>query len=258
MRTVRQQCMIMACLAIMAFLFPGRGSAADLAFLSFDSQDTQVFNLAFKQYIASYKNSKDLNQEKGVKAIAKANAEFDALMAKAQKQGADEATMGRMTAAKGLLIQAQGLIHQGRGEEAKELSVPIRTELYELHRGLGILSVEDAMIMFHNGMMHRAEPLIEGGRFMELEMLLPRIEQTAAQFKTPPKGATANYQELYGVFQKKLAAYGEAIKQLNSYVDPEYGAFMLKGNIEEAHNTAHSAFGKLYLSFPEGVGWGKK
>jgi hypothetical protein len=252
--------MVVALLAVLALaLAPGLGSAADLAFLSFDSQETMAFNLAFKQYIASYKNSKDLNQEKGVKSIANAIAEFETLMTKAGKQGADEATMGRLTAAKGLLIQAQGLIHQGRGEEAKELSVPIRTELYELHRGLGLLSTEDAMLMFHNGLMHRTEPLIEEGRYMELEMLLPRIQQTAAQFKTAPKGATANYQELYEAFQKKLAAYGETIKQLNTYVDPEYGAFMLKGNIEEAHNGAHGAFGKLYLSFPEGVGWaGKK
>lgn len=246
-------------LAIPGLAVPVNSVAADLAFLSFDSRDITPFNLAFKQYIAAFKSSKDLDQEKGTKAIAKAIDEYALLISKAEKQGADAAVLGRMNATKGLLIQAQGLIQQGRGEEGKELSIPIRSELYELHRALGLLSAEDAMVMFHNGLMHRAEPLIEKERYMELEMLFPRIEQNVTQFKTPPKGVSnpEQYAQMYGVLVKKIAQYGEAIKQLNYYVDPEYGAFMLKSHIEELHNEAHSAFGKLYLSFPEGVGWKK-
>lgn len=246
-------------LAIPGLAVPVNSVAADLAFLSFESKEINAFNLAFKQYIAAFKSSKELDQEKGTKAIAKAVEEYSVLISKAEKQGADAAVLGRMNATKGLLIQAQGLIQQGRGEEGKELSIPIRSELYELHRGLGLLSAEDAMVMFHNGLMHRAEPLIEQGRYAELEMLFPRIQQNVAQFKTPPQGVgnPEQYAQMYGALLKKIAQYGEAIKQLNYYVDPEYGAFMLKMHIEEIHNDAHSAFGKLYLSFPDGVGWKK-
>ncbi len=89
--------------------------------------------------------------------------------------------------------------------------------------------------------------------------LWPRVEKNVAQFKTPPKGVAnaAQYEQMYGAFVKMIAQYGEAVKQLNEHVDPEYGAFMLKSNLEGIHNDAHSAFGKLYLSFPEGVGWKK-
>lgn len=240
-------------------LMAGGAAAADLSFLSFESKDINAFNLAFKQYIAAFKSAKELDQDKGTKAIAKAIDEFSALIARAEKEGADHAVLGRMVATKGLLIQAQGLIRQGRGEEGKELSIPIRSELYELHRMLGQLSAEDAMIMYHNGLMHRAEPLIEQGRYAELEMLMPRIDKNVAQFKTPPKGVTntEQYAQMYATLTKKMTEYNEAVKQLNYYVDPEYGAFMLKTNAQGIHGDAHSAFGKLYLSFPDGVGWKK-
>lgn len=233
--------------------------AGDLSFLSFESKEMIPFNVAFKQYIAAFKSSKDLDQEKGTKAIAKAIEEFSALTGRAEKEGAGDAVLGRMTAAKGLMVQAQGLIRQRRGEEGKELSIPIRSELYELHRTLGQLSAEDAMIMFHNGLMHRAEPLIEQGRYVELEMLMPRVEKNVAQFNKPPAGVSnpQQYAQMYGTLLKNLTAYNEAVKQLNGYVEPEYGAFMLKTNIGSAHADAHSAFGKLYLSFPDGVGWKK-
>jgi hypothetical protein len=260
MKKQRMKWVLLAWLVMIPYLFlPAYSAAGDLSFLSFDSKEIVPFNLAFKQYIASFKSSKDLNQEKGTKAIAKAIDEFSALMAKAEKEGADAAILGRMISTKGLLIQAQGLIRQGRGEEGKELSIPIRSELYELHRSLNLLSAEDAMIMFHNGLMHRAEPLIEQGRFYELAMLWPRVEKNVAQFKTPPKsvGNAPQYSQMYGTFSKLIDQYTEAVKQLNEYVEPEYGAFMLKKNAMDAHNDAHSAFGKLYLSFPEGVGWKK-
>lgn len=260
MRKLRVSWLLAAWISVVlgAFL-PGHAVADDLSFLSFESREMIPFNLAFKQYIAAYKSSKELDQDKGTRAIAKAIEEFSALMSKAEKVGANDAVVGRMTAAKGLLVQAQGLIRQGRGEEGKELSIPIRSELYELHRMLGLLSAEDAMIMFHNGLMHRAEPLIEQGRYAELEMLMPRVEKNVAQFKTPPKGVgnPEQYAQMYAVLLKNLAQYKEAVRQLNDYVEPEYGAFMLKTNIGNAHSGAHSVFGKLYLSFPEGVGWKK-
>lgn len=260
MRKSRVSWMLIAWISVVlgAFL-PGHAAADDLSFLSFESREMIPFNLAFKQYIAAYKSSKDLDQEKGTKGVAKAIEEFSALMGKAEKAGANDAVLGRMAAAKGLLVQAQGLIRQGRGEEGKELSIPIRSELYELHRILGLLSSEDAMIMFHNGLMHRAEPLIEQGRYAELQMLMPRVEKNVAQFKTPPRGVgnPEQYAQMYAALLKNIAKYNEAVRQLNEHVEPEYGAFVLKMNIDSAHNDAHSAFGKLYLSFPDGVGFKK-
>lgn len=232
--------------------------AGDLSFLSFDSKEMIDFDLSFKQYIASYK--KFMEKEKGLKSLADANNKWDGLISTATNKGADEGALGRMTAIKGLLIQAQGLARQERFDEAKELSIPIRSELYALHDALNMLTSEDYMIFFHNGVMHRAEPLIAEGRYLELEMLIPLIEDTVAKFKTPPKGVSnvKMYNKRYGILVKKVKAYTSAIKQVNKYVDPEYGSYMLRKKIEDAHIVAHKKFGATYLSFPEGMVWPKK
>ncbi len=216
------------------------------------------FDLSFKQYIASYKMF--MEKEKGLKALVSAIDKWDTLMAKVVQQEPDEATLGKMTVIKGLLIQAKGLARQERFDEAKELSIPIRSELYALHDALDMLTPEDYMIFFHNGVMHRAEPLVAEGRYLELELLIPLIEDTVAKFKSPPKGATnvEMYNKRYGVLVKKVQAYIAAIRQINKYVDPEYGGYMLSKKIEAAHNIAHKKFGTTYLSFPDGMIWPKK
>ena len=143
---------------------------------------------------------------------------------------------------------------------AREISIPLRSELYELHREFNMLTAEDHMIFFHNGVIHRAEPLIEEGRYPELKLLIPLIENTMAKFKTPPKGATnvKQYNKRYKTFLKMVKEYISAIRQANEYVDPEYGAFMIEKKIGDAHIKAHKKFSAIYLSFPEGMVWPKK
>jgi|GEM_PF-2588081 hypothetical protein len=253
------QLVLVACLLVVSVLLvPGSSVAADLSFLSYENQEMIAFDLPFKQFIASYKG-KFMEKEKGLKSLATAIGKLEALTAKAKNQGADAKVLGRLGAIKGWLIQAQGLAMQGRLDESKELSIPIRSEIYELHRSLNMLTAEDYMIFFHNGAMHRAEPLIEGGRYMELQMMIPIIEGTVAKFKTPPKGATNTdqYKKRYGILVKKVKAYTTAIKELNEYVDPEYGAYMLSTKIAALHLAAHKKFGALYLSFPKGMVWPK-
>ena len=201
-----------------------------------------------------------VEKEKGLRSLAAAIDKWDALTAKVVRQGTDEAILGRMTVIKGLLLQAQGLARQGRFDEAKELSIPVRSELYALHDALGMLTSEDYMIFFHNGVMHRAEPLVAERRYLELELLIPLVEDTVARFKSPPGGVAdvEMYNRRYNVLVKKVQAYIAAIRQVNRYVDPEYGAYMLSKKIEAAHNSAHKKFGAVYLSFPDGMIWPKK
>ena len=259
-----KQCNMKMMLAVWFFIvsifFTPRHNAmaGDVSFLSFDSKEMISFDLSFKQYIASYKIF--MEKEKGLTALASAIDKWDTLTAKVVRQGADKAIVGRMTAIKGLLLQAKGLARQERFDEAKELSIPIRSELYALHDTLNMLTAEDYMIFFHNGVMHRAEPLITDRRYLELELLIPLIEDTVARFKSPPKGVTdvEMYNKRYSVLVKKVQAYIAAIKQVNRYVDPEYGGYMLHKKIESAHNIAHKKFGAVYLSFPDGMIWPKK
>ena len=251
--------MIMGWLLSLPLLFsPGYSVAADLSFLSYDSQDMIGFDLPFKQYIASYKIF--IEKEKGLESLAEAMSKWEAIFAKAKKQGADEAILGRMSVVKGLLLQAQGLAVQGRCDEALELSVPLRSEIFELHRALNMLTSEDYMIFFHNGVMHRAEPLIEERRYLELEMLIPLIEDTVTKFKNPPKGVTdvEQYNKRYEALMEQVKAYIDTIRQVNNSIDPEYGAYMLAKRLEDAHAQAHKKFGAVYLSFPEGMIWPKK
>ena len=245
-------------LAVPLILLVHTASAGDMSFLSFDSPEMIAFDFSFKQYIASYK--KFVEKEKGLRALDKAISQWNTLSAKAEKQSAGEGVFGRMTVVRGLLLQAQGLARQDRLDEAGELSVPIRSEIYEMHKALNMLTAEDYMIFFHNGVMHRAEPLIKEGRYLELKMLIPLIEETVNKFKNPPKSATdvKQYNKRYGSIIEMVNAFITAIRQVNEHVDPEYGAYMLGKKIENAYNDVHKKFGALYLSFPESMVWPKK
>lgn len=101
--------------------------------------------------------------------------------------------------------------------------------------------------------MHRAEPLIAKGRYIELAMLVPLIEDTLAKFKNPPQGVTnvEQYKKRYSILVKKINVHTAAIREVNNYVDQEYGAFMLSEMLMGAHADVHKKFGDIYLSFPE-------
>jgi len=245
-------------LSLSLLLVPGQGRAEGLDFLSFTGPEMARFDLAFKQYIASYKVF--VEQDKGLAALDRAITDWDDLFARARRDGAGESVLGRMEVVQGMLVQARGLARQHRCEEARELSIPIRSELYELHRGLDMLTAEDYMIYMHNGVFHRAEPLIAQKRYAELEMLVPRIKATLARFETPPSTVRdpEEYQRRYQALAKAVEKYIGTIGRVVTYVDPEYGASMLQRELEQAHTRAHKKFGALYLSFPEGMVWPKK
>ena len=244
-------------LVLLIFLPSGLAKAADLSFLSFESPEMINFDLSFKQYFASYKQ--DIEEEKGQAMLAEAREKWAVIYEKARGQGAGDVVLGRMSVIQGLLVQAQGLAGQGRFDEAGELSVPLRSEIFELHRALNMLTSEDFMIYFHNGVMHRAEPLIKQKRYMELALLIPRIQNMVFKFKEPPGSVTdlQQYRQRYDVLLKKVMVYIDTIRLVNEYVDQEYASYMLSKQLEEAHAQAHAAFGALYLSFPEGMVWPK-
>jgi hypothetical protein len=255
--TMKYLSMYVVCLLVF-LMTPGQGRGAELGFLAFDAPEMVGFDLPFKQYIASYKVF--VEQDKGLAALDRSMSAWETLMSRARKAGADESVLGRMEVVRGMLLQARGLARQNRCEEARELSIPIRSELYELHRGLDMLTAEDYMIYMHNGVFHRAEPLIAGKRYTELELLVPRIKATLARFATPPASVrdTRDYQQRYRALCQAVQHYVETIGRVATYVDPEYGGPMLQRELEQAHVKAHKKFGAVYLSFPEGMVWPKK
>jgi len=241
-------------LTLPIFFLPGYSSAGDLSFISYDNQEMISFDIFFKQYITSFKG-KCMEKEKGLKSIAAAIRKLNDMIAKAKSQSAETSVLGRLGVINGLLLQAQGLALQGRLSESLEVSVPIRSEIYNLHKELNMLTAEDHMIFFHNGVMHRAEPLIAKGRYIELAMLVPLIEDTLAKFKNPPQSATntEQYKKKYSILVKKVKVYTAAISEVNNYVDQEYGAFMLNEMLMGTHADVHKKFSDIYLSFPEGM-----
>lgn len=259
MKKRSMQFVMMAWLVALPVLFlPGNSSASDLSFLSFENEDMISFNLSMKQYTASFKGMY-MEKEKGLESIAAAISKLDTMAGKAAQQSAGPGVVGRLGAIKGMLIQAQGLAIQDRFDEANECSVPIRTELYELHRALDMMTAEDHMIFFHNGVIHRTDPLIAEGRYLELEMMIPFIEGALAKFKDAPKGISnvKMYNKRYGMLAKQIKSYTATIRELNNYVDPEYGGFLLESMIDEAQGIMNKKYGALYLSFPDGMVWPK-
>ena len=55
------------------------------------------------------------------------------------------------------------------------------------------------------------------------------------------------------ILVKKVKVYTAAIREVNNYVDQEYGAFMLNEMLIVAHADVHKKFSNIYLSFPEGM-----
>ena len=241
-------------LTLPLFFLPIYSAAGDLSFISYDNQEMISFDIFFKQYITSFKEE-CMEKEKGLKSLAAAIQKLDDMIAKAKSQSAETSVLGRLGAINGLFLQAQGLALQGRLSESLEVSVPIRSEIYNLHKELNMLTAEDHMIFFHNGVMHRAEPLIAKRRYIELAMLVPLTEDTLAKFKNPPQSVTniEQYKKRYSILVKKVKVYTAAIREVNNYVDQEYGAFMLNEMLMGAHADVHKKFSDIYLSFPEGV-----
>ncbi len=239
-------------LVVLILLLPGYCAAGDLSFLSYDQQEMITFDLYFKQYIASFKGQ-HVNRDEGLKSLASAIQSLEGMIKKARTRRAGPSVLGRLGVIHGLLYQAQGLALQARLPESREVSVPIRSEIYDLHKALRMLTAEDQMVLFHNGVLHRAEPLIAEGRYMELAMLVPLIEDTLAKFEAPPRAVAdkAQYRKRFRTLVAKVEAYTAAIREANNCVDPEYGAFRLNELLRNAHADVHKAFGAVYLSFPE-------
>ena len=230
------------------------GFCQDLSMLSFDSKEMIAFDHWFKRYIAALKVKPD--KEKAVAAINYAIDSFSVVVSNFDKS--PDELKGRLEAIRSMLFLARARIMQGKLECAKELSVPLRTELYLLHEENNLLTPEDYMIRFHNGILHRAEPLIEQERYMELEMLIPTMEKTLEKFKPAPAGVTnrEGYQKKFIELKLAVGNFVKMIKKANTYVDPEYGAFEIKSGLVEAFNKVHKRFGMLYLSFPGNIGYG--
>jgi len=251
---LKNKFLVSACsIAFLLLFFVHTASPEDLSFCSFNSPEMIAFDLSFKQYIVSLK--KDVEKEKAVKSLTDAIKKWDELSRKAT--GTDESLKGRFDAVKAMLLLAKARVHLGEYTEAGEISIPIRSEIYLLHKDLDTLTEEDYMIFFHNAVMHRAEPLINEGRYKELEMMIPLMKETIARFKTPPEGASDidDYRKKYSALTKSLDAYISAIEEANDYIDPEFGAAMLHRKVKNAHDAAHEKYGAVYLSFPEGMAW---
>ncbi len=236
-------------LFLAVILSPLSSRAGEPAFLSFDHPRMVDFDLSFKRYIKALKGKPDA--AKSLAALETAEAKWNALADRIPK-GA-ERVRARAEAVRAMLLLAEARLRLDETGEALELSVPIRSEIYLLHEETGTLTAEDRMIYFHNGLLHRAEPLIAAGRYAELEALIPRMEKAAAGFEKPPAGVgdgKEEYRLRYHALREALSAYAAAIREANRYVDPEFGSAMLRRRLEGAQRAVHQRFGALYLGFP--------
>ncbi len=151
-----------------------------------------------------------------------------------------------------MLSLAGARIEQGGCEEAREISVPIRSEIYLIHKENKMLAAEDYMIFFHNALIHRAEPLVQQGRYVELKSLSLRMRETVVMFRQCPDSADSRkYDSQYKDFIKALDHYAAVLEKADNYIDPEFGKERLKRMVSEALHKLHKKFQALYLGFPD-------
>ena len=240
-------------LLVSMFLSPLSASAEGTPYgvISFDSAEMAEFNRPFKSFIAAVKRCPD--RQAALRFGAQMKRAWKVFEAKASS-GLDDRARADLAAVAALLHLAVARADQGEMGEALETTIRVRTELYLLHERLGLLSSEDHMIYFHNGILHRLEPMVQEGRFQELEQMLPRMEGSLRLFSVPPAYADESaYGKRYEVLKKAAQDFAAAARRAARYVDPEGGKALLKRAMLRAFNHLHSAFGALYLGFPSGV-----
>ena len=245
---------LLSIILICTMITPGRLSAQNLSLLAAGSPEMSRFDGFFKEYLVSLK--KNPERDRALKAVNGAIISFDEIVSLVSAD--HDRLRGRLTAIRSLLSLARARILQNRLEEALELSVAIRTELYLLHEENEQLSSYDHMIRFHNGILHRLEPLVDGERYLEMEILIPDIQAVLEKFRTPPADAVPEvYEKHYRQLENAVREYITVIRETNDYVDPENGAMMLKETLLEAHHKTHQHFGLLWLTFPDSTLWPK-
>ena len=245
---------LLSFILISTMIIPGRLSAQNLSLLAAGNREMSHFDGFFKEYLVSLK--KNPERDRALKAVTGAIASFDEIVS--QVSADHDGLWGRLTAIQSLLSLAKARILQNQLEAALELSVAIRTELYLLHEENHQLSSYDHMIRFHNGILHRLEPLVDEKRYLEMELLIPDILAVLEKFRTPPADAVPEvYENHYNQLEKAVREYITVIKETNDYVDPENGAMMLQENLHDAHQKTYKHFALLWLTFPDSTLWPK-
>lgn len=221
--------------------------------LSFDSKEMIEFNRPFKQIMVFTR--KKANKENALKYTREAMKKWEEVMDKTQVS--DGAVKGKLMAIKAYFLLTEARLMSSQIVEAGELTLRIRTELFVLHKDLNMLNSEDWMIAYHNGVMHKADKYIKSENYRLLKMLIPELKQVVANMEAIPKGESnpESYKKRYAELVKKNDAFINAIEYVESYIDPE--GMVIEHNllIEDAWNSAHGQFAKLYLGFPAGVGF---
>ena len=249
-----KQIFLLLFILISTMIIPGQSSAQNLSLLAAGSPEMSHFDGLFKEYLVSLK--KNPERDRALKAVTGAIASFDGIVSQVSTD--HDGLRGRLTAIQSLLSLAKARILQNQLEEALELTVAIRTELYLLHEENHQLSSYDHMIRFHNGILHRLEPLVDEERYLEMELMIPAILAVLEKFSTPPVDAVPEvYENHYNQLEKAVREYITVIKETNDYVDPENGAMMLQENLHDAHLKTHKHFGLLWLTFPDSTLWPK-
>jgi len=229
---------------------PAIGAESDADLFSFDSRQMVEFNRQFKCFISSVKKCPD--QQAAAAYGSRAGRLWEAVKAGALEL--DSRSAADADAISALLDLALARARQGEMAEALETTVRVRTELYLLHERLGLLGPEDHMIYFHNGILHRIEPMVEEARYLELALMIPDMKEAASRFVSPPPYADKQlYSSRYQSFEMALDEFISQTRHACRYVDPEGGAIKLKLHMKDAFHKLHAAFGALYLGFPTGV-----
>ncbi len=227
---------------------PRQDQADSMAYLAWDSAEMTAFARAFKAFIVH--GCKTTQFELAQKDLSQATRIVDRLI---ERTGADRGrARARLRAIRGLIEVARARVALRDKRAACEVSVAIRSEWYLLHDELGLLGPEDHMIYFHNAIIHRLEPLIAARRYGEMERLLPRMERVLKSFESPPAGVAdaAAYRQRYARLAAAVARFAEAVRAAGRYIDPENGALLVQGRVEDALAGVHKAFAPLYLGFP--------
>lgn len=230
--------------------------------ISFKSELFHEFNVNFKNGLASLKY-------KTPKYQATFDFFTDARSSLANvRAAAPDTAYERLDAIDAEIVAILGLINPlgtptpQKAAAARELTVEIRSLMYLMHLKHDVVTTEDYLIIWHNGVTHRVEHMIHEYQYEEMKWMKKSFtDEVLAKMRAVPYGADpVAYRESFRNYMDKcvypffdgLAAHEDP----HAMVDPENAPMVSDPAVDGPGGMLHSPyFGAIYLKSFEGVEW---
>ena len=224
--------------------------------ISFESDLFQQFNVNFKMGLASLKYPTPRMED------SKMYFEEALVDLSNVQEAAPESAQGRLGLIEAGILTALSNIEIGDAAEAREDTVRIRSQMYLMHLEHDVITTEDYLILWHNGVSHRVDHMTHAMDYEELKWMKKSfMDKVLKKFKKVPYNADpAKYHQAYRAYVETcVSPFYEALAAHNdpyAMVDPENAPTVLVPAIDETGAKLHSKFfGAIYLDSFYEVDW---